>query len=96
MIDELSYEWEAQEIDANGDIQDLDYSEDLAELLARRPSRTFCLVRQTGNDDDGVNTREWAYLDLFDGFELEEEFTDGRRVPKKFHAVVARINRATS
>jgi hypothetical protein len=88
------YEWDVETIDLNGDIQDHDHRNTYAEVLSvsmRAPpvsgeKHAIVLVR----DDD--NGRSWAYME---NGKLPEYFEDAyqqevAKVPKRFHAEVAR------
>lgn len=88
MKNETCYEWTSEEIDENGDIQNSDFSEDLKGLLCfHEQSHDLGLVRNVGNDEDGLLDRSWAYV-LPDG-SLDTHFrdVDGKpqvKVPKRF------------
>ena len=84
--DRLSYEWTAELLDRNGDIEDSDFSEKLRDLDTE--GRRVGLVRQRGNEHDGVTERTWAYVE---GGKLPRCFQDGERVPVRFHAEWALI-----
>src|SRR5688572_7031494 len=102
------YEWDA-ELTATeghpdceaGDVLDHNHRDTLAEAMAVKatdPSTTTCLVlvRDVGNEADGLMDRSWAYLQP-DG-KLPEAFSYsngalGAVVPKRFHAEVARTTR---
>lgn len=82
----ISYEWDIETIDEYGDVLDHDHSD-------KRPTRPLeaneklCLVRDTGNDLDGLLDRQWAYVDARGN--LPSHFSmscqqQGARVPKRF------------
>lgn len=81
----IIYEWSLETIDEHGDIIDSDFSNSPFELIAA--NQRMCLVRNEGNEVDGLTDRLWAYV--VDG-KLPEYFTDsndcevGYRVPLKF------------
>lgn len=104
MTDKVNYEWTIETLDFydgcgdNPDIIEtiafdenlqaaLDYQDELNE-----PSR-LVLVRQQGNETDGLTDRSWAYVT--DDWTLPETFTHGAgeigpRVPKRFHNRIRR------
>lgn len=93
------YEWviETLEPDGSGDIAEVNHETTYAAALAWAADIDgevdIGLVRDVGNDAEGLTDRAWAYVR--DGH-LPETFTygadedSGIRVPKRFHAEVAR------
>lgn len=90
MQTKVEYEWTIEEIDAeSGDIIDSSFSDDLNFWTKEDwDGKDLGLVRNEGNEDDGLEDRYWAYVK--DG-KLPEFFTDsmgeftGIKVPQKFH-----------
>ena len=94
-----SYEWTVELLedatDPDGDILDTSAFDTLADALHFMTGEDNCrlvLVRNVGNDIEGLTARLWAYVE--DG-ELPDYFEDGGaetavRVPAKFHAELAR------
>lgn len=96
-----TYEWDVEELDApatadDPEIVDHNFCDSYAEAVAilaglDAPGR-IVLVRNVGNDVEGLTDRAWAYV--VDG-KLPDEFTygadeySGIRVPKRFHAEAA-------
>lgn len=99
----VMYEWDVEELDApstaeDPEILDHNHCDTFAQalvILSRldAPGR-IVLVRDVGNDVEGLTDRAWAYLK--DG-QLPETFTygadedSGIRVPQRFHDEVARV-----
>ena len=97
MKNQVNYEWDMELadnpfVDAAGDIIadiiDHDFADKLKDLKDPHPPRDgehhrLVLVRSTGNEDEGVIDRQWAYLD--DAGNLPAVFDYGAKVPKRFH-----------
>lgn len=86
MKTKVVYEWSLETIDENEDIIDSDFSDKpFAEI---GETQRMCLVRNEGNEIDGLTDRYWAYV--VDG-KLPEYFEDGSgyeidiKVPDKYH-----------
>jgi len=94
MRDKITYEWVFEEIEnEEGDIVDPLFSKTLREALDNEPEDDnhrvdIALVRFEGNDEDGLNVREYAYLK---NESLPVEFKDGYKIPKRFHKEVADV-----
>lgn len=94
MRNTTTYEWTCEVIvdDENPDYQDIvdsDFGDSLEEVQRRGESNdiegTICrygLVKNVGNEDDGLQERTWAYVD--ENGKLPEEFENGDKVPKRF------------
>lgn len=86
MKNEIKYEWDYETIDAYGDIEDHNHATKLFEY--NKSAYDCCinvrlvLVRDVGNDRDGLISRSWAYVD--EDKKLPEYFTDsdGTKVAK--------------
>lgn len=87
----IRYDWDIETIDTESeDILDHDHSDTLAPLLGREPlgpDKRLVLVRDRGNDLDGLQCRSWAYVE---NGKLPAYFTnasgnDIAKVPAKFH-----------
>jgi len=102
LLDTVLYEWDTEIIDENGDIHDHNFFE--SPLFDRfvwtdgegnqvaadlDDNEELVLVFNTGNPHDGITDRAWAYVDLDTGL-LPERFDNNRKVPKRFHAELAR------
>ena len=92
--DRVTYEWVAEETDEHGDVNNCQFFETRAEAEAA-PSITGCpivvaLVRNTGNNADGLTSRYYAYLNedgsLPEFFSTIHHEADGPSVPQRFHA----------
>ena len=85
----VTYEWVVEEHDQYGDIIDPlffeTYKEAIRESLDCVGYYEIALVRNTGNDEDGLTDRQYAYVN---DDELPEEFDLGNRVPARFHSEV--------
>jgi len=85
MKSEVTYEWCCEYTDNNGDIVDCDFSQKLSDVYpARRKDYqpTFCLIRNYGNDEDGLLDRGYAYA-------TEYYFDSGHKVPSpKFNQLL--------
>ena len=99
MKSDITIEWLVEELDSNGDILNVHHCDTYAH--ARKVAgwsdynTDIGLVRDRGNDLDGLLDRQWAYLE--DG-RLPERFSDsggseGPLVPAKFHFEVQRSKR---
>jgi len=91
----VCYEWDIEEVDEHGDIQDHDFVDKLKDFgvtpTVDGERYQLVLVRTTGDDIDGADEREWAYAIQRDGrWVLPEEFDGGTRVPKRYHDELAR------
>lgn len=88
MPDKVIYEWCYETTDEHGDILDNDHEDKLVNFSEGRKTNQLCLVRNEGNDIDGLNDRLWAYVK--DG-KLPEYFSDSMgtpiaiKVPQRFH-----------
>ena len=81
---EISYEWCWEYSDEHGDIIDLVHADTLKSLgAAREDSLTpeLTLIRDYGNNEDGLLERGYAYPT---NGKLPELFSCGTRVPKRF------------
>ena len=80
----VSYEWGIETLDGN-DVVDSDFSGRLNDFSASCISegQRIVLIRNEGDDSEGLKDRCWAYVD---GVTLDESF-DGfpsLKVPKRF------------
>lgn len=86
MKNKVIYEWSVETVDENGDIIDSSFwDEKPTEPLEQ--NQKLCLIRNEGNEIDGVTDRLWAYVE---NGKLPEYFTDSNdcivsiKVPKRF------------
>jgi hypothetical protein len=104
----VTYEWVIEGIDAWGDIEDVHHADTYVEALKLAghlrgvwPSVDVGLVRDVGNDVEGLTDRAWAYVvdgklpETFNYGGADEELgipdqDSGIPVPKRFHAEVAK------
>lgn len=87
MQTKVNYEWSYEITDIDGDIIDSDFSDTLI-AFKNDTGGNIVLVRNEGNEVDGVTDRYWAYIKE-DGT-LPEYFSDSYheiniKVPQKFH-----------
>jgi hypothetical protein len=87
MRNEIDYQWDIETTDADGDIIDHHHADALNTLPFPGLHESLVLVRDEGNEQEGLVSRSWAYVY---GGALPEFFTesDGRRiakVPGRFH-----------
>lgn len=89
MKNEIKYEWSIEEVDEHGDIVHSDFSETLNAFSKEQVTENaLCIVRNEGNEANGLEGRLWAYVK---NFKLPEHFSsaigeeDGPKVPQKFH-----------
>ncbi len=81
------YEWCYETVDANGDIDEVDFAERLIDFRDNNKTDTLCLIRREGDDIDGEKDRLYAYVK--DG-KLPETFSDSMgtliniTIPKKY------------
>ncbi len=91
MRNEVKYEWCYEEIQ-DGEVIDTDHEERLEAFGINRKTDTLVLVRNEGNDADGLLDRSWAYVK---GGKLPENFSNESgasveyKVPKAFHKELA-------
>ena len=92
-----TYEWTAEGIDENGDVDDIHFASSYAEAVAAAAR----LAEDYARADVGITRRvhdwtgelvseQWAYV--CDG-ELETEFDGGAKVPAKFIAEFRKFSR---
>ena len=90
----VTYEWVIEEVDAFGDIHDVNHADTAAEAMKQMQFATeagnhyeWGLVRDTWEADDPESMtlalRQWAYVE---NGALPEYFDEGARVPARFHA----------
>jgi len=81
------YEWTCEQLDEFGDIQNSDFGDKLSDVKdfgkGEPLQRAIALVKNVGNDDDGLVERTWAYIT--EEGKLPELFINQDRVPKRFH-----------
>ena len=99
----VTYEWLVDFVDEDGDIIDVYHADTYAEALKWAQDSDFLqsrefhhadigLVRDVGNDLEGITDRQWAYIE--DG-KLPERMdwgggeTGGAKVPQRFHKELA-------
>lgn len=86
MRNTVKYEWSIETLDENEDIVDSTFWDELPKEPLEENQR-LCLVRNEGNEIDGLTDRLWAYIE---NGELPEYFADETdcvisiKVPKRF------------
>lgn len=90
------YEWDFETFDPeSGDVLDHHHAEKLADLpWPSAAGERLVLIRDVGNDDDGLTDRALAYVD--ESRMLPAMFTDAggaevAKVPQRFHREIARV-----
>ena len=88
MRNETTYEWTLEVINKDGDIEESLFENTLKDINRYADfggvigeNIMVALVKNVGNDEDGILDRTWAYIE--DG-SLNELFLDGTKVPKRF------------
>ena len=85
MRNEVHYEWCWEYSDEHGDIEDLNHGDTLKDLGAAWEDNLYkaelTLIRNVGNDIEGLLDRTYAYPQ---NGKLPEFFEDGEKVPKRF------------
>ena len=86
----ITYEWCLEYLDENGDIEDHHHADSLAELVPKPEGTDLCLIRYSGNEDEGIVDKWYAYES---GGILAANFEEGGQppVPKKYLAEFARM-----
>lgn len=89
MKNEIIYEWTIETIDEYGDVIENDFAEKLSSFDKDEiKGKDLGLVRNEGNEIDGLEDRYWAYVK---DDKLPEYFEDGAgyhiaiKVPQRFH-----------
>lgn len=85
----IGYEWVIEEVDEHGDIQSVNHADTFHKAIQVAAATQVPegwhvdvgLVRDRWTEEDGVEDRQWAYLE--DG-KLPQEFDGGAMVPVKF------------
>lgn len=93
MRNEIKYEWSLEHIDHSGDILDSDFSDKLTFEKNSLVGNDLCLVRDEGNEVDGLQERHWAYVK---NGKLPVVFADANSkptrtlIPVRFHQELAK------
>lgn len=82
----VAYEWDLETVDKHGDIQDHWHADKVSDLMNEPEPDDgehydLVLIREIGNEEDGVISRSWAYVEAG---QLPEEFDSGHKVPSRF------------
>lgn len=87
------YEWVSEEVDEFGDIQDCNYCDTYKEAAAWKRelpsgwSYEIALVWNTRTESEGLQDREYAYIDAG---KLPSAFEGGKKIPKRYHDELAK------
>lgn len=92
----VDYEWVVEMVDEHGDIMDPLFFDHIDEAVfqfaAPLPDGVhhfdFGLKRDVGNNDDGLQDRQYVYLT--DEGKLPDTFEDGATVPQRFRSAINR------
>ncbi len=88
MKSRIEYEWCYETVDEEGDIIDNNFADTLMEFTDNAKTNQLCLVRNEGDEINGLEDRFWAYVK---DSKLPEWFEDGAgeeigiKVPQRFH-----------
>lgn len=103
MADTVYYEWDYETVDEHGDIIDHHHSDDLAtiyvpsEEIDNFATKRLVLIRNKGNDVEGLKERLWAYVTkeglLPSFFSDDGEEPTGVHTPSRFHRELAMYKR---
>ena len=85
MRSKVSYEWTLETMEGE-DVAELDFADSLSEYSTVNPSQRHVLVRDWGNENQGLQDRQWAYVE---GWRLPDEFDGGAKVPQRFQSELA-------
>lgn len=86
MRNKIIYEWCIETLDENEDVIDNSFWDELPKEPLEE-NQQLCLVRNEGNEADGLTDRLWAYVE---NGKLPEYFTDANgcvvsiKVPQKY------------
>ena len=85
----VGYEWVIEAVDEYGDIQSITHADILSKAFEYKDffhtegweRVEIGLVRDVGDDIDGLQNRQWAYLE---DDKLPATFDGGAKIPKRF------------
>jgi hypothetical protein len=90
----VRYEWVIEPVDQYGDIVESDHADSFEDAMKRAAGWRqewkrveVGLVRELGDDVEGLQDRQWAYIE--DDGTLPAKFDGGARVPKRFMSEIA-------
>lgn len=94
MRNTITYEWTLETLEGE-DVVDSDFSDSLSFDKDQLPGKDLGLVRNVGNEAQGITDRSWAYVK--DGA-LPEYFTDsaGARIAKVPERFIKELNSYTN
>lgn len=86
------YEWDYETVDVHGDVQDHNHADKLSMFTDSDKTDSLVLIRNSGNEAEGLTERYWAYVK---NGKLPEYFQDSNennicKVPARFHAELAK------
>jgi hypothetical protein len=99
---QVGYEWVVEDIDEHDDIIDTNAWDTPEEALKQYAwplrddavRRDICLTRNAGNNEEGLQDRQWAYFYEKDGrWHLPTAFDGGKLVPQEYHRQLTRAQR---
>lgn len=97
MKNKVIHEWLVEAVDQHGDIIDTNCYPTLADAISTtlgcpevQDYYRIGLVRDEGNDVDGLQDRQWAYIQK--NATLPDEYSDGAIIPKKFRDEFAKFD----
>lgn len=90
----IVYEWVIETLDEHDDIQEVTHADRCLDALriankihAEGHKVEVALVRDRGNEVDGLQNRQWAYLET--DVTLPAKFDGGATIPQRFQGEVA-------
>lgn len=91
---QVFYEWDFEVSDEHGDIVDHEHYDKLPKTsseIKMEENVELVLIRESGNEADGLQDRQWAYPEIQNGILcLPEEFDGGNKIPRRFREELAK------
>lgn len=87
MRNKIVYEWCYETVDEHGDIIDHHFEDKLISFMNSDKTDTLVLVRDEGNEIEGLVNRTWAYVkdDMIPKYFRNDYDIEDCKVPKRFH-----------
>lgn len=84
----VSYEWDIETVDEQGDVENHHHADRLADLPPLQANQRLVLVRDYGCEADGLEDRQWAYVEegVLPEFFQTTGGADDAAVPERFRA----------
>ena len=83
----IHYEWDYETIDEHGDIINHTHAAKLADYTKEDITPSLVLIRDSGNEAEGLQERTWAYVTngVLPGYFQDAAGCNCSKVPAKFH-----------